>query len=99
MKKVLFAALGSLAALTLATPAMAQHGGRHHDQHHRLEDRHDRQHDRLDERHDRAHYYGVNRREHRRLHRSLENQHHRNDHRLERRHDDQHDRRYRRRGW
>lgn len=92
MRKLGIAILGSAVVMGLAAPASASDDRRvRYDQHNRLERQHDRGHEKIERKHDRAHYYGVSRREHRRVHRRLEREHDRRDDRIERRHDRQHD--------
>lgn len=96
MRKLAMTAIGAIAMLGFAAPALAHENDRNsrHDwQHDRLEQRHDNVHDRLDDEHAEAHDEGLIPSDHRQLHRELAYEHDRadarvaRDHRLEHRDD------------
>lgn len=96
MRKLTLVVLSALAIGTGA-PALADDNrpsDREYRQHERLDNQHYREDRRLERQHDAAHYYGISKKQDRRLHRRLQRQEHQIHHRLEERHDRQHDR-----GW
>ena len=88
-----------LSAVTVgfAAPAAAdddRRPNREYREHEQLERQHHRADERLEREHDAAHYYGISRKQDRRLHRRLQRQERQIHNRVEERHDRQHDR-----GW
>ena len=93
MRKLAMTAIGAMAMIGFATPALAHNdewNSRHDWQHDRLGQRHDNVHDQLEEEHDEAHDQGLGRWEHRQLHRELQYQHAEADYRIAREHQRQH---------
>lgn len=93
MRKLALTALGAIAVLGFAAPAMAHENdwnSRHDWQHDRIEQRHDNVHDRLDDEHYEAHDYRLSGRDHRALHRDLRYEHERADYRISQEHRREH---------
>lgn len=95
MRKSILTIVISSAAIAFAAPALGNdnnYSDREYRQHQQLEREHQRQDYRLERQHARAHYYGISRKQDRRLHRRLERQEDRIHDRIEDRHERQHDR-------
>lgn len=78
MQKFAYMLLSSAVLVSFSAPALAnddRRSSRYDNQHDRIERKHDRNHSQLERKHDRAHYYGVSRRQDRRIHNQLERKH------------------------